>query len=164
MKHLILTILLVIFNQFGFAQGNSIELFTSKMEHTRWKTDEAGFKYPVFFTKTELMEEELPAYFDIYTWGKVNYAYSFMGNWATDISSYPKVGMLIYPAVKVKSITYINSSSTIYSGYTSDNRIFYLKRKITTRDAVPHAKLLVLLYPKAYQKGAKHLIEQIKKW
>ena len=66
--------------------------------------------------------------------------------------------------VHVKSITYRNGDDSVFSGYASDGRIWYMKKKLTKGGEVIHAKILVLLYPKAMQSDVEKLIEVVKRW
>ena len=52
----------------------------------------------------------------------------------------------------------------MYSGYATDGRIWYMKKKLTKGGEVTHAKILVLLYPKTMRSDVAKLIEVVKGW
>ena len=82
------------------------------------------------------------------------------GRW----TEYPETGSYLTEDVHVKSITYQNSNGTVFSGYATDGRIWYMKKKLTKGGEVTHANILVLLYPKAMQSDVEKLIEVVKGW
>jgi hypothetical protein len=57
-----------------------------------------------------------------------------------------------------------NGDDSVFSGYASDGRIWYMKKKLTKGGEVTHAKILVLLYPKSMQSDVEKLIEVVKRW
>lgn len=63
-----------------------------------------------------------------------------------------------------KNVTYRNSRGTVFSGYATDDRIWYMKKKILVGEVVDHASLLILIYPKAMQDDVKPFIDIVKNW
>lgn len=63
---------------------------------------------------------------------------------------------------KVSSITYY-SKRGVFSGYTNDGRIFYMKKRILKGD-IPHPIFYGIIYPQRYNDAIKILINHIKDW
>ena len=80
------------------------------------------------------------------------------------MTEYPDTGSYLTETVHVKSITYHNGDGSVFSGYATDRRIWYMKKKLTKGGEVTHAKILVLLYPKAMQSDVTKLIAVVKAW
>ena len=108
-------------------------------------------------------DDGLGAY-DTYSWNDVMICYRLYGAWATMDDGFPKPNVEIAPFVNIQSITYHSPSKQIWSGYVSDGRIFYLKRKIAVGENVDHALVLVAIYPKKYKKSATRLVNMVSKW
>lgn len=75
----------------------------------------------------------------------------------------PSPGYNISETVCIKNVTY-SSKHGIYSGYTNDGRIWYMKKVIYNGGEVVSSKLLVLIYPKSMQSEATPFINIIKNW
>ena len=65
----------------------------------------------------------------------------------------------------VKSVTYKKllkkQNAYVKSGYTTDNKVFYLKEVIFERDGQEEIASLIFYYPKSYQKEADKIIKEI---
>jgi hypothetical protein len=65
---------------------------------------------------------------------------------------------------KIENITYKQPRLGVYSGYTTDGKVYYLKKKLIEGGEVTHSTVLVLIYPQAYQNEVENLIDVVKDW
>ena len=140
------------------------ETFADLLSKATWVNTEYGFKFPNCMTpSSEIWVDDVPASLDRWNYDDVCLAFwPLLGTWA--VIEYPETGSYLTEDVHVKSITYRNSDDTVFSGYATDGRIWYMKKKLTQGGEVTHAKILVLLYPKAMQSDMTKLIEVVKGW
>ena len=133
------------------------------MEKGHWTSTEGGFKVPAIMNSTpEVFVDEIPASVKEWYHGNVSICYwPLLGVWAVD--EYPDIGRYVSKSVKISSITYSNKSGSVFSGYTNDGRIWYMKKRISGGE-VPHAHILVLIYPKTMTSDLMKLIEEVKAW
>ena len=138
--------------------------FADLLDKATWVKTEYGFKFPNCMTPSnEIWVEDVPA--SLYRWNYEDVClacWPLLGTWA--VMEYPETGSYLTEDVHVKNITYQNSNGTVFSGYTTDGRIWYMKKKLTEGGEVVHAKILVLIYPKAMQGEEKRLIDVVKGW
>lgn len=137
--------------------------FESKMENPKWIALSEGFSLPDFMnTPTETFVEDVPASVITYKYDDVELCYwPLLGNWA--VRDFPSEGCYVSSEATIRDITYKQESKGIYSGYTTDGRIYYLKIKVMD-DEVQHLKVLALIYPKAKQDSADNLIKSVQSW
>ena len=84
-----------------------------------------------------------------------------LGAWSVD--DYPEPGAYLSETVHIRNITY-RSKTGVYSGYTTDGRIWYMKKNLMVGREVTHSTVLVLIYPKAKQKQVEPLIKMVNHW
>ena len=140
------------------------ETFATLLDKAAWYDTGYGFQLPNIMTPSiEIWVEEVPG--SVYRWTYEDIClacWPMLGAWA--VSDYPDVDSYLTEDVKVKNVTYHNSDGTINSGYTSDGRVWYMKKRLLEGGEVVHAKVLVLIYPKAMQSDVEKLIEVVKGW
>lgn len=140
------------------------ETFADLLSKATWVNTEYGFKFPNCMTpSSEIWVDEVPG--ALYRWNYEDVClacWPLLGAWA--VTDYPDTDSYLTEDVHVKNITYQNGDGTIFSGYATDGRIWYMKKKLTKGGEVTHAKILVLLYPKAMQSDVTKLIEVVKAW
>ena len=140
------------------------DTFADLLSKATWVNTEYGFKFPNCMTpSSEIWVDEVPAF--LYRWNYEDVClacWPLLGTWA--VIEYPETGSYLTEDVHVKNITYQNGDDTVFSGYATDGRIWYMKKKLTKGGEVTHAKILVLLYPKAMQSDVTKLIEIVKGW
>lgn len=137
--------------------------FESKMENPTWVALSEGFSLPDFMNApTETFVEDVPASVITYKYDDVELCYwPLLGNWA--VRDFPSEDCYVSSEATIRDITYKQESKGIYSGYTTDGRIYYLKIKVMD-DEVEHLKVLALIYPKAKQDSADKLIKSVQSW
>lgn len=142
------------------------EYFSSKMKTSKWIGGEGTFRVPDFLSQSgEEFVEDVPASVYTYWYDRVNLCYwPLLGNWATDDDNFPTRGCHVSSTAKIAKVTYRAPRKGIFSGYTDDGRIFYLKRLNTIYDVVSHAAVLALIYPEKYQEAVQPLIKEVLKW
>ena len=140
------------------------ETFADLLNKATWVNTEYGFKFPNCMTpSSEIWLDEVPA--SLYRWNYEDVClvcWPLLGTWA--VTDYPDTDSYLTEDMHVKSITYRNGDGTVFSGYATDGRIWYMKKKLAKGGEVTHAKILVLLYPKAMQSDVTKLIEVVKGW
>lgn len=144
--------------------NNSSDSFATLMDKATWYDTGYGFILPNIMTpSTEIWVDEAPG--SVYRWTYEDICIScwpMLGAWA--VTDYPDVGSYLTEDVNVSRVTYSNSDGTILSGYTYDDRIWYMKKRLLDGGEVVHAKVLVLIYPKAMQPDVEKLIEIVQRW
>ena len=140
------------------------ETFADLLNKATWVNTEFGFKFPNCMSpSSEIWVDEVPG--SLYRWNYEDVClvcWPLLGAWA--VGEYPEKDSYLTEDVHVKSITYRNGDDSVFSGYASDGRIWYMKKKLTKGGEVIHAKILVLLYPKSMQSDVEKLIEVVKRW
>ena len=140
------------------------ESFSDLLDKSTWGNTEYGFKFPSCMTpSSEIWVDEVPG--ALYRWNYEDVClvcWPLLGTWA--VTDYPDTDSYLTEDVHVKSITYRSGDDSVFSGYATDGRIWYMKKKLTKGGEVTHAKILVLLYPKAMQSDVAKLIEVVKAW
>lgn len=128
-----------------------------------WHID-GDFKYPSTYKRSKLWVDDVPAYVEIFSDGKILLCYwPLLGAWSTQID-FPEEGVWLSPTEIVKNITYRSYSKGIASGYTQNGNIYYLKQKMMPGTDVVHSKVLVLIYPKSEENKVSTLINIVKDW
>ena len=141
------------------------EQFGKRLKEEKWSKDDYGFRYPAFMSEKTTYMNDMVADVTVYSYGPVSLClWPMIGSWATSSDAYPVKGSILCPDAKIASITYQAKRSDIHSGYTDDGRIYYLKRRMIEGEAVIHAQVLVLIYPKDYQEQVESLIKEVQKW
>ena len=136
------------------------DTFNNKLNSASWIKHYTGFSYPDFFKNTTCFVDDVPGEVEIYSWEDVKVCYwPFLGNWST-LDDFPYEGIYISPTDKVKNVVYTARNKEIFSGYTENNDIYYLKRKIIP-DEVPHGRFLVLIHPSSYKGDATNRLTKI---
>lgn len=135
-----------------------------QLKNSSWYDTGYGFSMPNFMTpSTDIFVDDVPGTFQRWTYDDLCMAcWPDLGAWAVD--EYPKAGCYLTEDVHVKNVTYRNSRGTVFSGYATDGRIWYMKKKILVGEVVDHASLLILIYPKAMQDDVKPFIDIVKNW
>lgn len=138
--------------------------FSTLINNATWYSSDYGFKIPDFMTpSTDIFVENVPASFQRWTYDDICVScWPYLGSWA--ISDYPTPNQYLTEDVLIKSVTYQSGSKTIFSGYTNDGRIWYMKKKLISGRAVDNIKSLVLIYPKSKQAEIKSMIDVVKGW
>ena len=140
------------------------ESFADLLSTVTWHDTEYGFRFPGCMTpSSEIWVDEVPG--SLYRWNYEDVClacWPLLGAWA--VTDYPDTDSYLTEDVHVKSITYRSGDDSVFSGYATDGRIWYMKKKLTKGGEVTHAKILVLLYPKAMQSDVTKLIEVVKGW
>lgn len=124
-----------------------------------WKDSKCGFRYLSGMSYKEEYEDEVPAYFSLYTNSYSELSYSYMGAWA--VFDFPEVGHYVAPGVTIAKITYKNAKRHVYSGYVSDGRIFYLKTHVDDNGEVSHLQVLTLLYNSSDKSRNEILVKEV---
>jgi hypothetical protein len=140
------------------------EWFAAEMAKTKWRETPMKFSYPDCLGPSQLYDDDVPALYHLYSWHKVVLGYTELGSWAVSEGDYPGPKYPILGAILVKNITYVHKGKGIYSGFTTDGRVFYMKCKPTEGGMVTHLQVLALVYPKSFQKSLDILINQIANW
>ena len=140
------------------------ETFADLLDKATWVNTEYGFKFPNCMTpSSEIWVDDVPGSFQRWNYEDVCLAcWPMLGAWS--VGEYPEKDSYLTEDVHVKSITYRGGNGEIFSGNTTDGRIWYMKKKLTKGGEVIHAKILVLLYPKSMQSDVEKLIEVVKRW
>lgn len=134
------------------------------LDDMRWiRNKDYHFSYPQCFTKSEEFVDDIPADVTTYEYEDIELClWPLLGNWATFTDEYPVEGSVLSTDARISKTTY-TSRTGIYSGYTDDGRIFYMKVLISGGE-VNHAHSLVLIYPKSRQDEVGSLINEVKDW
>ncbi len=148
----------------GYATS-PVELFESKISSCRWLRNTSGnysFMYPDFMEYNTSFVLDAPGDVEEFSWRDVQLAYwSLLGYWAVNIA---ERGNYITSSTQIANVTYSAKSKGIYSGYTTDGRIYYLKTKVLDGGEVPHVTVLALIYPKEFKEHMQELTEIVLKW
>ncbi len=139
--------------------------FSRLIKHVEWQWHPWNFQYPSFMTDANYDEhravDEYCGILNLHTWGDVELCYWPLRSYAV---AYPDKGTDITPNAKVSIVTYSSKHKGIYSGYTEDGRIFYMKMKVLPGDVIDFTATLVLIYPKEYQPHIEPLIDIVHQW
>lgn len=134
------------------------------LEKCNWNKTKYGFKVPEFMVeRQEEFFDEIPA--NVAKWDFFDICFSCLpslGTWA--VIEYPGEGMYLTGDIRIKDITYTNSSGSIYSGHTDDGRIWYMKKNLLEGGEVIHANVLALIYPESRQEIIDPLMKIVKNW
>ena len=143
-----------------------VEVFDNKMNACSWLRNTSGtynFMYPDFMNSSSHFMDDVPGDVEVYSWQSVQLAYwPLLGYWAVD--SFADTGNWVSYNSKVSNVTYKSERLGIYSGYTNDGRIYYLKTKVLNGGDVPHATVLALIYPPEFKEYIKELTEVVRTW
>lgn len=143
---------------------NTTESLGALIDKATWYDTEYGFKFPGVMTpSSEIWVDDVPAH--LYRWDYEDVClavWPMLGAWA--VTDYPDTNAYLTESVHVKSITYSSGDGIVFSGYTTDGRIWYMKKVLLRGGEVVHAKALVLIYPKSKQSDVEKLIGVVKAW
>lgn len=133
------------------------------LENSGWTRTKNGFSVPdCMYGGDELFVDEVPA--SVITWSIDDVTLCYwpgMGAWA--VTDYPDREMFVSANTQIKNVTY-SSRIGVYSGYTTDGKIWYMKKHLLEGREVVHADVLVLIYPKEKQDEVIRLIDEVKGW
>lgn len=133
------------------------------LENSGWTRTKYGFSVPdCMYGGDELFVEDVPA--SVITWSVDDVTLCYwpgMGAWA--VTDYPDREMFVSANTQIKNVTY-SSRAGVYSGYTTDGRIWYMKKHLIEGREVVHADALVVIYPKEKQGEVSRLIDEVKGW
>lgn len=134
------------------------------LKNCSWYKTEYGFKMPDFMmASSPIFVDDVPADMQKWTYGGICVAcWPMLGAWA--VMEYPDSGNYLTEDVMVRNVTYANGVGIVFSGYTDDGRIWYMKKRILDGGDVTHAAALVLIYPKENKDEVNPLINIVKKW
>lgn len=144
---------------------------TQDIHQSTWKKTQYNFRIPTYFSDgTDYFYEDGPYSYVVYSHYDAEISYcSLIGAWACDDDEFPVRGSVISNHVAIKNITY-KSKTGVFSGYTTDGRIYYLKKKrnidVIGDDgtSVCHPSYLAIIYPKSRQTELDSVIKMISKW
>jgi hypothetical protein len=141
------------------------DVFHDKVRNCQWYSHSSGdfsFSYPDFMKYTTYFVEEAPGSVEVFSWENVELAYwPLLGYWAVDFA---EKGTFVTKSATISNVTYKAISKGIYSGYTSDGRIYYLKTKVLEGGEVPHATVLALIYPQEFKACMDELTKIVLRW
>lgn len=167
-KHVPSWMMAVVLFVFGcvFISAGIVE--TSTFAQGKWKNTKYGFGVPAYFSNgSEYFYGDGPYSMQIYKHQNAEISYcGLLGNWAIDDSEFPGRGSVISRTATIRNITY-RSRNGIFSGYTTDGRIYYMKKKVDSYNpnaAVRHAYFLAVIYPKSRQAEMEKVTKMISKW
>lgn len=142
----------------------SIASFMEKLRND-YNTNKVGndsFYIPSFFIETDSLEIE-SYFFKVFKYEEISIirGFSFSNALCFD-DEFPIAGTQLDNKCRILRITYY-SKKGIFSGHTTDGRIFYLKKRINLDDC-PHPLFYGIIYPKRYGDAIKIIINHIKDW
>ena len=144
---------------------SSVDAFDNKMNSCNWittTTESFNYSYPDFMTTSSYFCEDTPGDVVVHSWGKVELCHwPLLGYFGLELAG---TDCLISNNTKARNITYKEDNLNIYSGYTTDNRIYYMKAKGLYGGDVPHATVLVLIYPQEFQNHMQKLTDIVRRW
>ena len=130
-----------------------------------WADHDGGFRYPAFMQKSEKNVLDVPATVTTWHWNLTDFCYwPLIGSWAISNQSFPVQGCYVTSTALIQEITQRDEAKGVFSGTTSDNRNFCMKKKLTRGDAVDHVAVLVIVYPNDAKEEVTALIDQVEKW
>lgn len=146
------------------AIGESCRTVRDLIRNSTWYDTDYGFKMPNFMTpSTPIFVDDMPGELQQWTFDDICVVcWPSLGAWA--VTDYPAVGQYLTEDVLIKSVTYHNPQGTIYSGYATDGRAWYMKKKILEGSSVDHASALILICPKDKQDDAEAFVNIVRKW
>lgn len=143
---------------------DAVESLGALIDNATWYNTKYGFKAPDVMTpSSEIWVEDVPAHLYRWDYEEVCLAYwPLLGAWA--VTDYPEPDSFLTESVHVRSVTYSSGDGSVFSGYTSDGRVWYMKKVLLRGGEVVHAKALVLIYPKSQQSDVEKLVGIVKVW
>ena len=130
-----------------------------------WTDHEGGFRYPAFMEHSEKNVLDVPATVNTWHWNQTDFCYwPLIGSWAISNQSFPVQGCYVTSTALIQEIAQRDEAKGVFSGTTSDDRLFCMKKKITRGDAVNHVSVLAVIYPKDAQEEVSALIDMVEKW
>ena len=153
------------------ATASATTLETQATDQMTWKPTAYNFQVPAYFSDgTEYFYGDGPYSMVIYKHQDAQLSYcSLLGNWACDDEAFPVPGSVLAQNATIKNIVY-HAKNGVFSGYTTDGRIFYMKKKSQPNAVAPeegfsicHSSFLAIIYPKSRQKEMDPVIQMINK-
>ena len=153
------------------ATASATTLETQATDQMSWKPTAYNFQVPAYFSDgTEYFYGDGPYSMVIYKHQDAQLSYcSLLGNWACDDEAFPVPGSVLAQNATIKNIVY-HAKNGVFSGYTTDGRIFYMKKKSQPNAVAPeegfsicHSSFLAIIYPKSRQKEMDPVIQMINK-
>ncbi len=143
---------------------------TEGTDQMTWKQTSYNFQVPSYFSDGTDFYGDGPYSMVIYKHQDAQLSYcSLLGAWACDDADFPGAGSVIAQDATIKNIVY-KARNGVFSGYTTDGRIFYMKKKrqekaIAHEDGTSfcHSSFLAIIYPKSRQQEMDPVIQMINK-
>lgn len=139
-----------------------------------WISTGRGFSVPSFMKKTKGDDYEWGDL--VYSFGPVDICYS-ANTYRGAYGSFPEEGEYLANGTQIKNITYSAPKHSIYSGYLSDGRVYYMKVGVEDMLEESHEigddicigglyamPYLTAVYPKSYEKACEKIIKMVMKW
>lgn len=139
-----------------------------------WISTGRGFSVPSVMGKTKGDDYEWGDL--VYSFGPVDICYS-ANTYRGALGNFPDVSYVLANGSTIESITYSAPNHSIYSGYLTDGRVFYMK--VGAEDLVEESHeidedvvigglyampYLTAVYPKSYEKACEKIIKMVMKW
>lgn len=145
--------------------------FNSSLADANWVSTGKGFSVPSVMKKAKDDFSDL-----VYSSGPVDICYEVM-TYRGAVGNFPDVSHVLANGSTIESITYSAPKHSIYSGYLTDGRVFYMK--VGAEDLVDASHeigddicigglyampYLTAVYPKSYEKACEKIIKMVMKW
>ena len=145
--------------------------FNSSLADANWVSTGKGFSVPSVMKKTKDDFGVL-----VYSSGPVDICYS-ANTYRGAVGNFPEEGEYLANGTQIKNITYSAPKHSIYSGYLSDGRVYYMK--VGAEDMLEESHeigddiyigglyampYLTAVYPKSYEKACEKIIKMVMKW
>lgn len=136
-----------------------------------WVSTGKGFSVPSVMKKTKDDFGDL-----VYSSGPVDICYEVM-TYRGAVGNFPDVSHVLANGSTIESITYSSPKHSIYSGYLTDGRVYYMK--VGAEDMLEESHeigddicigglyampYLTAVYPKSYEKACEKIIKMVMKW
>jgi len=141
------------------------ETLAQLLTNAEWEPADGGFQYPKFMRRSENFIADIPASVKSFSWKNVDLCYwPLIGAWAVNNESFPSKSCYVTASDQVEDIAYKAESKGIFSGHTTDGRVFYLKKCLSEGDAVRHVMVLAIVYPEELQNDVQPFVDMILNW
>lgn len=145
--------------------------FNSSLADANWVSTGKGFSVPSVMKKTKDDFGVL-----VYSFGPVDICYEVM-TYRGALGNFPDVSHVLANGSTIESITYSAPKHSIYSGYLTDGRVYYMK--VGAEDMLEESHeigddiyigglyampYLTAVYPKSYEKACEKIIKMVMKW
>lgn len=148
--------------------------FKSSLADANWVSTGKGFSVPSVMKKAKGDDYEWGDL--VYSFGPVDICYEVM-TYRGAVGNFPDVSHVLANGSTIESITYSAPKHSIYSGYLSDGRVYYMK--VGAEDILEESHeigddiyigglyampYLTAVYPKSYEKACEKIIKMVMKW